>query len=355
MNQTESPPFSCTFTPGLAVILNQLSCSLAITTYQAGKLIFLSADENGGIRQLPRDFKRAMGLAVSGDRMAIATEEEVVVLANAPGLATTYPNKPGFYDQFYVPRASYYTGTIDLHDIGWDTQGRLWGVNTLFSCLSVINDHFSFVPQWMPPFVSKLASEDYCHLNGMAMVNGAPRYVTMFGKSDTAKGWRHGIESGGLIMDIVNDTIVAEGLPMPHSPRWINNELYCLLSATGELVKININDGSYDVVSHHNGFVRGLAAYGGYLFVGLSKNREKTSEERRLPVAAKQMECGLDVVHLPTGAVTESVRYLSSAEEVYDIQVLPFAKRPGILNHTNPTHRKALHTPAECFWAKEQP
>lgn len=353
MNQTESPPFTCTFTPGLAVILNQLSCSIAITTYQAGKLIFLSADENGGIRQLPRDFKRAMGLAVAGNRLAIATEEEVVVLSNAPGLAIAYPNKPAFYDQFYVPRASYYTGAIDLHDIAWDELGRLWGVNTLFSCLSILDDHFSFVSQWTPPFINKLASEDYCHLNGMAMVDGAPRFVTMFGKSDTAKGWREGIESGGLIMDVVTNAIIAKELPMPHSPRWINNELYCLLSATGDLVKMNTNNGSYDVVSHHNGFVRGLAAYGDYLFVGLSKNREKTSVERNLPVAEKLMECGLDVVHRSTGAIAGSLRYLNSTDEVYDVQVLPFAKRPGILNHTTSIHRKALHTPAGDFWAEE--
>ncbi len=354
MNHTGTPPFSCTFTPGLATILNQLSCSLAITTYQAGKLIFLSADEKGGVRQLPRDFKRAMGLAIEGNRMAIATEDEVVVLSNAPALAAAYPNKPAFYDQFYVPRACYYTGAIDLHDIGWDRQGRLWVVNTLFSCLCVLSDQFSFVPQWTPPFINKFTSEDYCHLNGMAMVDGTPRYVTMFGKSNTSKGWRDGIESGGLIIDVVSNTVVSSGLPMPHSPRWIRNELYCLLSATGELVRINTSNGSYDIVSHHNGFVRGLASYGDYVFVGLSKNREKTSVERQLPVAEKSMECGVDVVHLATGAITGSVRYLNSTEEVYDVQVLPFAKRPGILNHTTSTHRKALHTPAGCFWAEEK-
>ena len=353
MSSTETQPFSCTFTTSVGTILKELECSLALTTYQAGKLILISAADNGSVQQLPRDFKRAMGLAVEKNRIAIATEDELVVLSNASGLAENYPNKPNFYDQFYVPRATYYTGAIDLHDIGWDKDGNLWGVNTLFSSLVQLNDHYSFEPKWTPPFIEQQASEDYCHLNGMAMVDGSPRYVTMFGKTNTAKGWRNGIETGGLIIDITNNHIIAEGLAMPHSPRWINNELYCLLSAKGELVKIDLQTGQNHVVSKHNGFVRGLANYGDYLFIGLSKNREKASLKRNLPVAEKVMECGIDILHIPTASVVGGLRYMTSAEEIYDVQVLPYAKRPGILNHTNLLHHKALHTPTACYWADE--
>lgn len=353
MTLSETPPFYCTFTKSFGAILHQLQCSLALTTYQAGKLVFFSAAEDGSVQQLPRDFKRAMGLAVQHNRMAIATQDELVVLANAPGLAATYPNKPNYYDQFYVPRATYYTGAIDLHDIGWDKDGKLWGVNTLFSSLVQLNDCYSFEPKWTPPFIQQQASEDCCHLNGMAMVDCSPRFVTMFGKTNTPKGWRQGIQSGGLVMDITNNQVIAEGLAMPHSPRWINNELYCLLSAKGELVKINIQTGQYDVITRHNGFVRGLATYGDYLFIGLSKSRQSASEQRNLPVAANAMECGIDIVHLPTASIAGAVRYSTSVEEIYDVQVMPFAKRPGILNHTNPLHHKALHTPTDCYWADE--
>ncbi len=346
-------PFSCAFTGSAADILNQLQCSLALTTHQAGKLIFLSAAENGSVQQLPRDFKRAMGLAVENNRIAVVTDDELVVLANAPELAAMYKNKPGFYDQFYVPRATYYTGAIELHDIGWDKDGNLWGVNTLFSCLVQLNDRYSFEPKWAPPFISQLASEDYCHLNGMAMVDGMPRYVTMFGKTNTPRGWREEIATGGIIMDITNNRVVTAGLSMPHSPRWINNELYCLQSAKGELLKVNTASGQYTIVTKHNGFVRGLCAYGDYLFVGLSKNRQSASVKRQLPVAENGMNCGIDIVHLPTASIAGSIRYFSTAEEIYDVQVLPFAKRPGILNHINPVHHRALHTPAACFWAGE--
>lgn len=293
-----------------------------------------------------------MGLAVQNNKMALATENELVVFSDAKGLAATYANKPGHYDSFYVPRAVYFTGAVDIHDIAWDEQNRLCAVNTLFSSLVYINDSYSFEPFWMPPFIKDLASEDYCHLNGMAMVNERPKYVTMFGATNTAKGWREHVKTGGLIMDIETNTVIAEGLAMPHSPRWFDNELYCLLSATGELIKVNIQTGKYDVITKHHGFVRGLAQAGDYLFVGLSKNRKTSSVERHLPVSTEEMGCGFDVVHLPTASIAGSVRYLTSAEEIYDVQILHNSIRPGILNHTSETHRRGLHTPVSCYWSK---
>ena len=76
-----APPFTCTYTPNVAELLTQLNCSLAITTYQAGKLIFLSPDGHNAMRQLPRDFEKAMGLVIKDNRMALAIKEEVIVLA----------------------------------------------------------------------------------------------------------------------------------------------------------------------------------------------------------------------------------------------------------------------------------
>lgn len=351
-NLSELPPFACTATPEFASHLAAMGCSIAITTYQAGKLILISTDENHTIRQLPRDFKRAMGLAIAEGRMAIAADNEVVVLSNARDLAVGYPSKPGFYDDFFVPRAVYYTGSIDIHDLGWNRHGQLCAVNTLFSCLAYINDQFSFTPFWHPPFIPSMSSEDYCHLNGMAMVDDLPRYVTMFGQTGTPKGWRDNILDGGLIMDIRTNQIVMKGLSMPHSPRWINNELYCLESAKGELIRVDVNTGISEVVTRHNGFVRGLAHLGDYLVVGLSKIRTSTSG-RKLPVSNGVLTCGLDLVHLPTRQIVGSMTYHTSVEEIYDVQLLPQSIRPGVLNHTGEVHRQGLHTPESVYWSAD--
>lgn len=349
-----APPFSCTYTPNVAELLTQLNCSLAITTYQAGKLIFLSPAGLNAMRQLPRDFDKAMGLAISKDRMAIAIKEEVVVLKNVPELAVNYPVKPNFYDAFFVPRASYYTGSVDIHDLDWDKEGNLWAVNTLFSCLVTIDDTCSFQPRWMPPFIKTLESVDFCHLNGMAMVDDKPKYVSLFGQTSAIKGWRNGVETNGLIMDIESNEVVAHSLPMPHSPRWFNGRLYCLLSATGQLIRIDIDTGKYDIVAQLKGFVRGMAKRGDYLFIGLSKLRQNSSTFRNLAITKDAVYCGVEIIHLPTGANVGNIRYQQSVEEIYDVQIIPDALKPGILNHTAAIHRLALHTPDAVFWGQPQ-
>ena len=224
------PPFSCTYSPNLPELLWQLECTLVISTYQAGKAIFLSATSPDELVQLPRNFNTPMGLAVDGRHLAIATRDDIVVLANAPSLATSFPSQPGKYDGLYVPRAVYFTGTVNIHDLDWGKDG-LWAVNTLFSCLALIDDEFSFKPQWHPPFVSDLVPEDRCHLNGMAMVDGCPQYMTALGETDTQTGWRANKISGGVLMHVESREIVLRNLPMPHSSRVYDGRLYLLLSA----------------------------------------------------------------------------------------------------------------------------
>jgi uncharacterized protein (TIGR03032 family) len=347
-------PFSCTYSPNTAELLSQLGCTIAITTYQAGKLIFISPNGSDQLMQLPRDFQKAMGLAIDGRRMAIATKDEVIVLADANGLAKNYPPNPNIYDALYLPRAVYHVGMVDIHDMHWDDFGKLWAVNTRFSCLSVIDDHYSFTPKWFPPFIKQFEPVDFCHLNGMAMVNGAPKFVTMFGQTTSPKGWRPNIEKDGLIMDVPTGEIVAPNLPMPHSPRWLDGQLYCLLSATGEVIKVDINTGKYDVITRVDGFVRGMAKWGDYLFVGLSKLRQNASTFRDLPIAQKAIHSGVEIIHLPTGISAANIRYQASVEELYDIQIIP-KLRPGILNHLTDTYRLALNTPHFDYWSQPEP
>jgi len=345
------PPFSCTYSPNIPELLGQLNCTLALSTYQAGKVILLSATGAEDLVQLPRNFQKPMGLAVSGDKLAIATKEEVVVLVNSPSLAAAYPDQPQTYDGLYVPRATYFCGEIDLHDMDWGNDG-LWAVNTRFSCLALIDDSYSFKPQWQPTFITKLTPHDHCHLNGMAMADGKPLYVSALGITDTAEGWRENKAAGGVLIDVSSDEIILNKLPMPHSPRIYDGKLYLLLSATGELVYVDQNKGSYEVITRLSGFVRGLARYQDYLFVGLSKLRQKSSAFRDLPIAKKSLFCGIVVVYLPKGNIVGHIKYENSVEEIYDVQVLPELTRPGLMSPAKSTHRLALVMPKETFWAK---
>jgi uncharacterized protein (TIGR03032 family) len=347
------PPFSCTYTPTVPELLRQLNITIAISTYQAGKVVFISAVDDENLIQLPRSFKKAMGMAFKQGKMAIAVQDEVIVLANSEQLAITYPPKPNVYDALFLPRTTYYTGHVDLHDLEW-RQDELWAVNTRFSCLAKINDNFSFEPVWMPPFITKLAPEDRCHLNGMTFQNDKPKYVTALGKSDTFEGWRPGKAKGGIIIDVENDSIVCEDLPMPHSPRLYDDELFCLLSAEGQLVKVDTVRGTFEVVHEFDGYVRGMAKFDDYLFVGLSKIRRKASSFGDLAIAERSIKCGIDILHFPTMSRTARIQYQTSVEELYDVKILEGMSRPNVLSTLKDDFRKALVIPGHTYWAQEQ-
>jgi uncharacterized protein (TIGR03032 family) len=75
----------------------------------------------------------------------------------------------------YVPRLARITGDLDIHDVGFGSDGSPIFVNTLFSCLASASQGWSFQPLCRPPFVTKLAPEERCHLNGMTMDQRWPR------------------------------------------------------------------------------------------------------------------------------------------------------------------------------------
>lgn len=346
-------PFSCSYSPNFAELLIQLRCALILSTFQAGKVIFISPKNKEDLVQLPRTFNKAMGVALDGDKMAVATKEEVIFLRRSEALAASYPKKPQTYDTLFVPRATYYTGGVDIHDLHFGKSG-LWAVNTSFSCLCTIDQNFSFTPRWKPNFISQLASEDRCHLNGLAMEEGKPKYVSALGTGDSTQAWRENITSGGVIMDVESGEIVASGLAMPHTPRLYDGKLYCLLSAAEKLVCIDPNTGKYEDVAKVEGFVRGMAKQGDFVFIATSRLRKNSSTFKHLKIAEKADVAGITVVHLPTGSVTARLIYKASVDEIFDVQVLPDFARPNIVNTYGETHHRALMIPGGTFWGQER-
>jgi len=117
-------PFSCSYSSHVPEILQKLNCSLAISTYQAGKVVCISAQDDHSIIQLPRTFPKPIGMAKhpTKDKLAVACKDEVVVLANSPGLAEYYPGAPKKYDALYMPRATFHTGPLDIHDLSYGNE-----------------------------------------------------------------------------------------------------------------------------------------------------------------------------------------------------------------------------------------
>lgn len=327
----------------------QLKCSIAISTYQTGKVVILSPKAEEELIQLPRTFDKPMGMAIKDHKLAIATRNEIIVASNSLQAAQGYPDKPNVYDGLFIPRTQYFSGEVDIHDLEW-AGDRLMAVNTLFSCLTIIDDNCSFRPKWKPNFVTALAPEDRCHLNGVAMVDDKPKYVTALGATDSSKGWREKMLEGGILMDVESNEVIVGGLPVPHTPKIYNGELYMLLSATGELARVDIQRGTYDVISSIQGFVRGMDLIDDYLFVAQSKIRQKSSIFNKAPVAKKSVWCGITIIHLPTGAQAGFIKYNASVEELYDLKILKGLLRPNIMNLQKGIHQKALVTPQQVFW-----
>ena len=96
---------------------------------------------------------------------------------------------------------------------------------------------------WKPPFISKLAAEDRCHLNGLAVRDGEVAFVTATSRSDVVNGWRARRAEGGIVIDVGSGAIVTEKLSMPHSPRWYDNQLWVLNSGSGHLGTVDLESG----------------------------------------------------------------------------------------------------------------
>jgi uncharacterized protein (TIGR03032 family) len=246
-----------------------------------------------------------------------------------------------------LPRSSHVTGDIRVHEIAW-AGDELWIVNTRFSCLCTLDPDYSFVPRWRPPFISALAPEDRCHLNGLAIVDGRPKYATTLGETDTAGAWRANKPQGGCLLDVPSGAVVARGLSMPHSPRLHDDRLWLLESGTGQLVLVDPATGRRQTVAALPGFARGLTLCGPYAFVGLSKIRA-TSAMDGVPLAERreQLKCGVEVVDLRTGQCIALLEFQTAVEEIFDVQLLPGVRFPEVLGFQQETIQHTFIVPRE--------
>jgi uncharacterized protein (TIGR03032 family) len=309
----------CSHSESLPALLTQLRLSVLISTYQTGHLVVLAARQ-GRLVLTFHQFERAMGVAVKPGTIAVCTRKEVWFLRDAPDIAAKL-QPPGHYDACFLARTTHFTDDIEAHESAW-VEGEFWIVNTLFSCLSALHPHYSFAPRWRPPFVSALRPEDRCHLNGLAIVEGQPRYVTALAETDSPGGWRAVKHNGGCLIEVPNGRLLVRGLALPHSPRVQGQQIFFLHSGKGELDVAHSLTGQVTAVAPLPGVARGLALYGGFAFVGLSRARPTLEG---VPIAARrdELRCGLWVVDLRTGAIMAHLEFCTGVEEIFDVQVLP--------------------------------
>ncbi|MBF0422150.1 MAG: TIGR03032 family protein [Magnetococcales bacterium] len=306
--------------------------SLAFSTYQANKVFFLGLKPDGQLSVFERTFDRCMGLAAQGGLLWLASRFQLWRFASLLDPGQSHDG----YDALYVPMAGHTTGDIDIHDIAILPDGRPVFVVTLFNCVATLGVNDSFIPIWKPPFISRLVAEDRCHMNGLTLDNGRPRYVTMVSGSNIVEGWRQHRHEGGLVMDMWNESVVCEGLSMPHSPRLYRGRLWLLNAGTGELGFVDQEAKKFEAIAFCPGFLRGLAFIGDFAVVGMSKARKNGSFNdlpfhERLVREQVTPRCGLAIVDIRTGATTHSLTIDGVIDELYDVVTLPDFVRPMAL------------------------
>lgn len=321
------------YTPGFPDLLTQAGCALLISTYQAGQLVAVGVAE-GELAFSFRRFDQVMGVALAADQLAVGARGQVWFLPEHSDLAPAI-EPAGRYDRCWLPATTVVTGGIQCHELAWGTgptgDPELWVVNTLFSCLAGLAPGWSFVPRWRPPFISQLAAQDRCHLNGLAIRDGTPAYVTVMATTDTPAGWREVRNDSGAVLDVASGEPVSTGLSMPHSLRWHQGHLYVLNSGLGRLEVVDPATGHREPVTAVPGYARGLALHHDLAFVGLSRIRE-TAIFGGAPIAAhhEQLKCGVGVIQLSNGTTLATLQFATGVEEIFDVQVLPTTRCPTL-------------------------
>lgn len=329
--------------------LAEQSIALAFTTYQAGQLFLVGHGPGGRLSAHGRTFPKCMGLWAAPDASTIwvGGEYQLWRLVDVLEGGGSYDDS----DRLYVPRVGYTTGDIDVHDIVATDGGSVVFVATALNCLATVDPIHSIRPIWKPPFISKITNQDRCHLNGLALVDGAPGYATATGQGDVIDSWRDVRVGGGCVIDVRTDEIIARGLSMPHSPRWYQDKLWLLNSGEGQFGYVDLDTGEFNPVAFCPGYARGLAFTGHHAIIGLSRPRNEPTFtglplEQALLAHRTEPRCGLLIVDLRTGEACEWLRAEGTFAELYDVAVLPNTRHPTGLSHRMDEIKRTLTLPA---------
>jgi uncharacterized protein (TIGR03032 family) len=366
--------FSSTSTDNFPKILTALNISLAVTSYQSARLILIRSDGESIDTNL-KEFPRPMGIYADEERITLGTFTQVLEFKRSDDILESIKN--GSLDStenfskkalekekekmealkkqrdeeiseikkanaLYLHRASLTTGMINIHDIAWGDEG-LWVVNSTFSCLSTLSPDNSFVARWKPKFISELVPEDRCHLNGMAMKDGKPKYVTTFNMEDSRDSWSEGRIDYGTLIDVDTHEILLEGMIMPHSPKVYQDEIYVCESGLGVVWKYNPITKEKTQIVKLQGFTRGLYFYGGVMFVGTSQVRaSEIKNPTPISTIYEETYAGIWMINLETSEEIAHLKFDGDVDQIYDITIIPDSTMPELLNTDSSLTRHAF-------------
>ncbi|MEM7217785.1 MAG: TIGR03032 family protein [Pseudomonadota bacterium] len=318
---------------GLAELLAARQISLAVTTPDWGWLSLVGSRSDGALSIVNAGFDEPTGMHWSNERLVVATRTALITLTSVLQPGQSYG---GGFSHLLIPRESHFLGLLAPHDVA--VADGVYFVSSRYSCVATPSPTHSFRLAWLPSFVSAVAPEDRCHLNGLAVQDGELAFATAFGVSDSIDGWRENRVGGGVVLDLRSGGVVCEGLTMPHSPRVHGGRTWVLNSGTGELGFVRMSTsgmGAFEAIAAVPGFARGLAFDGPFAFCGVSRPRYEDFAglelHDRLAANGQEAHTGVVVIDTRTGECVERLWLEAGARETYDVSVLPGVRSPTLL------------------------
>lgn len=220
----------------------------------------------------------------------------------------------------YRQNLTKYLGFIDCHELVMLGNEPVFA-NTLFSCLAAVALTHDFNVYFQPSFIKTLVPEDHSHLNGIALENGLPRYITCFSPNNIPghKSWKDKPFTG-CVWDIISDRSVITDLALPHSPRVIDGDLFVCDSGRGRVLRREGN--KLEAIADFKSFTRGMIATDDYIIVATSKVREHARNPQIDKSKLTENKCGIHICDRSSFKLVESY-YFPDKKEIFDIQLIP--------------------------------
>jgi uncharacterized protein (TIGR03032 family) len=253
--------------------------------------------------------------------MVVAAQHELWRMTDALSDGDTSPTGA---DRWLMCRSARFVGGVRPSD-PVATTDDCWFASVALSAVCSLDDTFSAKVRWVPNFITEVRPEARCRLTGLGTIDGQPRVVTSASASNVPGGWTNHQLHGGLLIDILTDEVLADGLSMPHSPRWYNGAWWLLQAGTGELGYIAA--GRFVAVARIDGFARGLTISHGVGLVGGSGSRwdelvAGLPVGDRLQASGRRPDSGVFLFDLQSGRAIGAMQLDGTAREIADVVVL---------------------------------
>uniref|UniRef100_A0A6C0IX38 Conserved hypothetical protein CHP03032 domain-containing protein n=1 Tax=viral metagenome TaxID=1070528 RepID=A0A6C0IX38_9ZZZZ len=346
MENPSRPQFEIHASPEAAQFFYSNNLSLLLSAYKSNLVFAFGATDDHKLSCYYSQFFHPLALGLSQREDCL----EVWIASNGGLLrcvdagekyneADEHSGGGGNFTATLVPRQAHLIGKQDVHGIYPLSPQSPFFVSTKFSALcqlDITKPDVNVNVVWKPSFITELRGEDRCHFNDVCWVDGLAKYASCICESDAHDGWRDHRQGGGVIIDIMNDKIVARNLSMPHSPRWYKKQLWVLNSGSGHLGTINLENGTFEPKVFIPGFLRGLQFHGRFAIVGSSLDRHERRFQdlelgKNLETKKTTPVCGFFFIDLASFSIAQKVEIKGNIHEIYDILLVP-TRRVRLIN-----------------------